>query len=84
MRRRQKVLIFQNGSLGHTVISTPCYREIVRRHPDAERYLLTDFPIGKRWCVFSSASGGQAQTKVSGAGWLNHEPTKVERCWSLG
>lgn len=48
MHSRPKVLIFQIGSLGDTVISMPCYREIVRRHPDAERYLLTNFPIGKK------------------------------------
>lgn len=47
MRRMQKILIFQIGSLGDTIISMPCYREIVRRHPDAERYLLTNFP-GKK------------------------------------
>lgn len=48
MSTLQKVLIFQIGSLGDTVISMPCYREIVRRHPDSERYLLTNFPIGKK------------------------------------
>lgn len=48
MRARQKILIFQIGSLGDTVISMPCYREIARRHPDAERYLLTNFPIGSK------------------------------------
>ena len=45
-RRKQRVLIFQIGSLGDTVISMPCYREIARRHPDAERFLLTNFPVG--------------------------------------
>jgi len=48
MRAPEKILIFQIGSLGDTVISMPCYREIVRRHPDSERYLLTNFPIGKK------------------------------------
>lgn len=43
----QRVLIFQIGSLGDTVIAMPCFREIARRHPDAERYLLTNFPIAK-------------------------------------
>ncbi len=44
----QKILIFQIGSLGDTVISMPCYREILRRHPDSERYLLTNFPVGRK------------------------------------
>jgi len=42
------VFIFQTGSLGDTVIAMPCYREIARRHPGAERYLLTNGPIGKK------------------------------------
>src|ERR1700712_5343223 len=48
MSRKERILIFQIGSLGDTVISIPCYREIARRHPDAERYLLTNFPIGRK------------------------------------
>jgi ADP-heptose:LPS heptosyltransferase len=44
----ESVLIFQIGSMGDTVISLPCYREIARRHPDATRYLLTNYPIGKK------------------------------------
>ena len=45
---REKVLIFQIGSLGDTVISMPCYREIARRHPDAERLLLTNVAVGSK------------------------------------
>jgi ADP-heptose:LPS heptosyltransferase len=45
---RKVVLIFQIGSLGDTVISMPCYREIARRHPGADRYLLTNYPIGSK------------------------------------
>src|ERR1700712_3340694 len=48
MSRKERILIFQIGSLGDTVISMPCYREIARRHPHAERYLLTNFPIGQK------------------------------------
>lgn len=42
------VLIFHIASLGDTVISIPCYREIARRHPSALRYMLTNFPIGSK------------------------------------
>jgi heptosyltransferase III len=38
------ILIFQIGSMGDTVVSLPCYREIARRHPGATRYLLTNRP----------------------------------------
>jgi heptosyltransferase-3 len=48
MGNKQKVMIFQIGSLGDTVIAMPCYREIVRRHPTADLYLLTNFPIAKK------------------------------------
>ena len=48
MTRAERILIFQIGSLGDTVISMPCYREIPRRHPDSERLLLTNFPIGSK------------------------------------
>jgi heptosyltransferase-3 len=46
MRPRRRILIFQIGSLGDTVISMPCYREIARRHPDAAKYVLTNSPAG--------------------------------------
>src|ERR1700760_3879385 len=38
----RRILIFQIGSLGDTVISMPCYREIMRRHPEAEKFILTN------------------------------------------
>jgi heptosyltransferase-3 len=44
----QPVLIFQIGSMGDTVISMPCYREIARRHPKAKRFLLTSLPVGSK------------------------------------
>ena len=45
---KEIVLIFHIGSLGDTVISIPCFREIARRHPDATRYLLTNYNVGKK------------------------------------
>jgi hypothetical protein len=57
---REAVLILQIGSLGDTVISLPCYREIARRHPQADRYLMTNFPIGRKMdpaeSIFGSAT----------------------------
>ena len=43
----ERVMVFQIGSLGDTVIAMPCYREIARRHPGARRVLLTNFPQSK-------------------------------------
>ena len=48
IKGKEAILIFQIGSLGDTIISMPCYREIARRHPEAERYLLTNFPNGSK------------------------------------
>ena len=45
---KEVVLILQIGSLGDTVVALPCYREIARRHPRADRYLVTNFPIGSK------------------------------------
>jgi heptosyltransferase III len=42
----RRILIFQIGSLGDTVIAMPCYREIMRRHPGDERYILTNLVTG--------------------------------------
>jgi len=48
MAAPEVVLILQIGSLGDTVVSLPCYREIARRHPGSHRYLLTNYPIGSK------------------------------------
>jgi ADP-heptose:LPS heptosyltransferase len=48
MGKKQRVMIFQIGSLGDTAIAIPCFREIVRRHPTADLYLLTNFPIAEK------------------------------------
>ncbi len=44
-KTKEVILIYQIGSLGDTVISMPCYREIANRHPNAKRYLLTNHPV---------------------------------------
>ena len=41
----RKVLIYRLGSLGDTVVALPCYHLIARAFPDAERRLLTNFPV---------------------------------------
>lgn len=39
------VLIFRRGSIGDAVVSIPALNEIARRYPDAERWILTNFPV---------------------------------------
>lgn len=40
-----KVLIYRLGSLGDTVVALPCFRLIAEKFPNAERRLLTNFPV---------------------------------------
>jgi ADP-heptose:LPS heptosyltransferase len=40
-----KVLIYRLGSLGDTVVALPCFHLIARAFPNAERRLLTNFPV---------------------------------------
>jgi len=39
------ILIFRRGSIGDAVVSIPALNEIARRHPDAERWMLTNLPV---------------------------------------
>jgi hypothetical protein len=39
------VLIYRLGSLGDTVVALPCFHLIARCFPQAERVLLTNFPV---------------------------------------
>jgi heptosyltransferase-3 len=41
----KKVLIYRLGSLGDTVVALPCFHLIERVFPNAERRLLTNFPV---------------------------------------
>jgi len=40
----RKVLVYRLGSLGDTVVALPCFHQIARAYPHAERLLLTNFP----------------------------------------
>jgi heptosyltransferase III len=41
----RRVLIYRLGSLGDTVVALPCFHLIARKFPQAERVLLTNFPV---------------------------------------
>ncbi len=41
----RKVLIYRLGSLGDTVVSLPCLHLVASQFPNAERRLLTNFPV---------------------------------------
>ncbi|HET9088226.1 MAG TPA: glycosyltransferase family 9 protein [Acidobacteriaceae bacterium] len=41
----ERVLIYRLGSLGDTAVALPCFHQIARAYPDAERCLLTNIPV---------------------------------------
>ena len=41
----ERVLIYRLGSLGDTIVALPCFHQIARAYPDAERCLLTNIPV---------------------------------------
>ena len=41
----ERVLIYRLGSLGDTVVALPCFHQIARAFPNAERRLLTNLPV---------------------------------------
>jgi ADP-heptose:LPS heptosyltransferase len=44
----RRLLIYRLGSLGDTVVALPCLHLIERLFPDAERRLLTNFPVNSK------------------------------------
>ena len=56
----ERVLIYRLGSLGDTVVALPCFHQIARAYPDAERCLLTNLP------VHSKAPGAYSVLEGSG------------------
>jgi ADP-heptose:LPS heptosyltransferase len=54
----KRVLIYRIGSLGDTVVALPCFHLIARAFPDAERRLLTNFPIDEKAPPAAAILGG--------------------------
>ncbi len=46
--RVERVLIYRLGSLGDTVVALPCFHQIARAYPRAERCLLTNIPVNSK------------------------------------
>ncbi|HEX4022546.1 MAG TPA: glycosyltransferase family 9 protein [Acidobacteriaceae bacterium] len=54
----QRVLIYRLGSLGDTVVALPCFHQIARAFPNAQRSLLTNVPVhSKAPAAFSVLEG---------------------------
>jgi len=41
----QRIVIYRLGSLGDTVVALPCFHKVAKTWPDAERVILTNFPV---------------------------------------
>lgn len=54
----ERVLIYRLGSLGDTVVALPCFHQVARAYPNAERRLLTNVPVhSKAPAAFSVLDG---------------------------
>jgi heptosyltransferase-3 len=45
LRKQERVVIYRLGSLGDTVVALPCFHKVQQTWPDAERIVLTNFPV---------------------------------------
>jgi heptosyltransferase III len=43
--KKQRIVIYRLGSLGDTVVALPCFHKVAQVWPDAERIVLTNFPV---------------------------------------
>jgi ADP-heptose:LPS heptosyltransferase len=44
----QRIVIYRIGSLGDTVVALPCFHKVAQAWPDAERIVLTNFPVSSK------------------------------------
>lgn len=47
-KQQQRVVIYRLGSLGDTVVALPCFHKVAEVWPDAERVVLTNFPVSSK------------------------------------
>lgn len=45
---QQRIVIYRLGSLGDTVVALPCFHKVAQVWPDAERIVLTNFPVSSK------------------------------------
>jgi heptosyltransferase-3 len=47
-KKPQRIVIYRLGSLGDTVVALPCFHKVAQIWPDAERIVLTNFPVSSK------------------------------------
>jgi heptosyltransferase III len=53
----ERVLIYRLGSLGDTIVALPSLRLVARSFPEAERRVLTNFPISRKAAAMETILG---------------------------
>jgi heptosyltransferase-3 len=46
--KQQRIVIYRLGSLGDTVVALPCFHKVEQTWPEAERIVLTNFPVSSK------------------------------------
>jgi len=46
--RSQRIVIYRLGSLGDTVVALPCFHKVAQTWPEAEKIILTNFPVSSK------------------------------------
>lgn len=54
------IVIYRLGSLGDTIVALPCFHAIAKAHPQAERIVLTNFPVSAKAAPLEGILGGSA------------------------
>jgi len=57
MKKADRVLTYRLGSLGDTIIALPCFHRIAAVFPNAERRVLTNFPVSGKAAPIASILG---------------------------
>jgi len=57
MKNQSRILIYRLGSLGDTIVALPCFHLIAKIYPDAQRYVLTNFPTQAKEAPIQSILG---------------------------
>lgn len=55
---KRKVVIYRLGSLGDTIVALPCFHRIAQAMPQAERIVLTNFPVSSKAAPLEGILGG--------------------------
>ncbi|MDE1161607.1 MAG: glycosyltransferase family 9 protein [Acidobacteriaceae bacterium] len=58
VRAAQRILVYRLGSLGDHLIAVPCYRQVGRAFPGAEKRLLTNIPVASKAAAAEAVLGG--------------------------